>query len=259
MRCPCEKVFVLLVLAIVFSVSAENKDDQYSKEILPFLNKYCVECHGGKKVKGHVNFKAIGNMQQAYKNHDLWESVVDVMKEKDMPPEEEKQPDEKEKALFNAWYKKNFVEIEAKPADAKLRRLSTEEYRNSLRSLLGFDLKAAVSDTPETVMEHSLVIKMMPPDPPGESGFGNDTSKAPITATLWEKYNFLTNSAVSNLFSEKYRKYLEAYTGPIKGQLSESQARELISKFTIRAFKTMDCQESIEKSYARLKSDSNRV
>ena len=44
-----EIIIFLLTITFAFSTQAENHDDQYSKEIVPFLNKYCVECHGGKK------------------------------------------------------------------------------------------------------------------------------------------------------------------------------------------------------------------
>ena len=254
MRISCAFTVFFLSITFAFTTFAEEHDPQFTKEIKPFLTKYCVECHGGKKIKGHVNFKAISNMAQAYKKHELWADVLEVMKDKDMPPEDEPQPSQKEIKVLADWYQEKFVNIKAKPAPIKLRRLSTTEYRNSLKSLMGFDLSVSVVGTPETVQESSLVIKMLPPDPPGESGFGNDTAKAPLTSAIWEKYNFLTNSAVENLFSAKYRPQLEIYTGPIKGKLSLEHAKKLISRFTMKAFKTMDCKNSISQSIARVES-----
>jgi len=249
---------LLLTITFTFSAFAEEHATQFDKEIKPFLNKYCVECHGGKKIKGHVNFKAISNMAQAYKKHELWSDVLEVMKDKDMPPEDEPQPTQKEIAVLEKWYQEKFVNIKAKPAVAKLRRLSTTEYRNSLKSLMGFDLNVSVVGTPETVQESSLVLKMLPPDPPGESGFGNDTAKAPLTSAVWEKYNFLTNSAVENLFSAKYRPQLEVYTGPIKGKITLDQSKKLITRFTMRAFKTMDCKDAISQSISRIEASSKK-
>ena len=242
----------LLTITFAFTAQAENHDNQFDKEIRPFLKKYCIECHGGKKVKGHVNFNSIDTLGQAFKKYEVWEEALELMHDKEMPPEDEKQPTSEEVQMVKKWYTDTFLNITAKPGNARLQRMSTLEYRNSLKSLLGFDLELSFTGTDETVQESSLVIKMMPPDPPGESGFGNDTVRNPLTETLWEKYNFIANSAVDNLFSAKYRQSLEAYTGPIKEKLSESNVKKLISKFTTRAFKTTDCKDVIASSYSRI-------
>ena len=250
----------LLFFLLSFALFAEE-NDSFRTKVKPYLDKYCTSCHGGTidgevTIKGKVNFKAIGNMEQAYQKHALWEEVLDLVEHKEMPPEEEKlHPSVAETHVIKNWYTEKFVNIKAAPAKARLTRLSTEYYRNSLRSLLGFDLIVSVTDTPETVTENSLVLKLMPPDPPGESGFSNDTSQAPITSTLWEKYNFIANSAVEELFDPKNKVHLEKYTGPIKGNFTSTHAKKLIISFTYQAFKTRDCNEQIKMSFSRIKKD----
>jgi len=247
--------FVICFVSLVSVVRAETEGDTYSKQIKPFLEKYCVDCHGGKEINGHVNFLSIGSMSQAYKKHELWEKVLEMMQEKNMPPEDEKQPSEEEKKILADWYQEKFVNIKPRPANARLRRLSIAEYRNALRSLIGFDLSASVSETPETVQENSLVVKLLPPDPPGESGFSNDTAQSPMTTTHWEKYNFLTDTAVENLFSTKHQSQLESYTGPIEETLKFAQVEKLITKFTRRAFKSSECDEVIANILSRIETD----
>lgn len=245
-------VCLLLLASLPAKIYADNHDDPYLKEVRPILEKYCVKCHGDKKVKGHVNFVAIGDRKQAFKKYDLWAKALEAIENGDMPPEDEAQPADEEVNVLTDWYREMFVAIEPRPADAQLRRLSIAEYRNSLRSLLGFDLSVSVSGTPETVQENSLVVKMMPSDPPGESGFGNDTASSPLTSTHWEKYTFLTSSAVENLFSLERRPHLEAYTGSIHKRLTRKQVHVLIGKFTKHAFKTMNCEDAISQSLSRL-------
>jgi hypothetical protein len=253
---------VLIVFFLPAIVFAET--DEFQTKIKPYLDKYCTSCHGGTidgkvTIKGKVNFKAIGNMEQAYKKHALWEEVLDLVEHKEMPPEEEKlQPRKTETEVLKNWYSEKFINIKPAPAKAKLTRLSTEYYRNSLRSLLGFELTVSVTDTPETVTENSLVLKLMPPDPPGDSGFSNDTSRAPITTTLWEKYNFIANSAIEELFDPKNKVHLEKYTGPIKGNFNSSHAKKLIISFTSQAFKTRNCKDQIRMSFSRIKKDLNK-
>ena len=256
-----------LLLSSVIGLSAfAGNSDEYTKTIRPLLDKHCVSCHGGEKIKGHVNFKSITNMEQAYKKHHLWEDVIDLIEDGEMPPENKKEkgqpapppvarPSKKELAILKKWYSTKFVNIKPLPGKAKLTRLSTEYYRNSIRTLLGFELSVNIAGTPETVVENSLILKVLPPDPPGESSFSNDTSQAPITNTLWEKYNFIANSAVEELFSEKNRKNLEVYSGPITQEFTKKNAKNLITKFTQRAFKNADCGEHIKMSIQRIIKD----
>ena len=49
--------------------------------------------------------------------------------------------------------------------------------------------------------EQSLVLKLLPKDPPGASGFVNDTHGAPLSSVLWEQYAFLTEAALEKLFA----------------------------------------------------------
>ncbi|MCM8532085.1 MAG: DUF1588 domain-containing protein [Lentisphaeraceae bacterium] len=248
--------YTLILLSLFFTCSLSAEDqDQFTKTVKPLLEKYCIDCHGGKKIKGHLNLKSIGNMEQAIKKHQIWEDALELMIEKEMPPEDEKQPSTAEITVIKDWYTKNFINIKAKPAVAKLRRLSAEEYRNSIRTLLGFDLQIHISGTPETVVETSVILKMLPPDPPGESGFGNDTTKAPINETIWEKYGFISNTAIENLFAPENKKYLEVYTGKLGDKWSKNNVLKLITKFTQQAFKSKDCDEAIKKSISRIRSD----
>lgn len=250
--------FIICLILMVSLSSMAAEADSFSKKIKPFLEKYCIECHGGKKIKGHLNLKSIGNMEQAFKQHQVWSEVLELMHEKEMPPEDEKQPTAAEIKVIENWYIENFINIEARPADAKLRRLSAEEYRNSIRTLLGFDLQIHISGTPETVVETSVILKMLPPDPPGESGFGNDTAKAPINETIWEKYGFISNTAIENLFAVENKKHLEAYTGKLGPKWQQANVNNLITKFTQKAFKSKECSENIQKSLSRIKSDAKK-
>ena len=44
---------------------------------------------------------------------------------------------------------------------------------------------STIAEAEQTVVEKSLVRKLLPPDPPGASGFVNDTHGAPLSTTLW--------------------------------------------------------------------------
>jgi hypothetical protein len=161
----------------------------FEADIKPLVTKYCVKCHSGKKPKGEVDFATFATAEDARTRVDVWESAVELIVDESMPPEDAPQPTAAERATFKAWFRVRLVgSVEAHPGFFKPRRLSATEYRNTLRSLFGFDLEIAIIEAEQTVAEKSLVLKLLPLDPPGKSGFRNDTSGNPLTTVVWDQY-----------------------------------------------------------------------
>lgn len=218
---------------------------QFEKNILPILERSCLKCHGGKKVNGEVDFSKIKNQTDADSQYELWETVVEVINAGEMPPEESPQLKEKEKALLLKWHQEQLNSpVESVPGNFKPRRLSGPEYRNTLRSLFGFDLKVAVAKAQQTVAgEESLVLKLLPKDPPGASGFINDTHAASFSPVILEQYTFITDAAIEKLFAHKQRSQLQYLMDenlpddwrPEK--ISQNQARSLIKSFIPKALR----------------------
>ncbi len=236
--------FAIFLAACAFpafvAVRAEDATgDQFPSTIQPILARHCFKCHGGESVEGDVNFKQIQTSQQLDANFKLFEKAASLIAAGDMPPADEPQLTAADRRIFAAWYNRRFVEsVKAHPGFFKPRRLSAHEYRNTLHSLLGFPLEVAIREAEQTVAEKSLVMKLLPADPPGASGFKNDTSGNPLTSTLWNQQAYLAGNALAKLFSPSHRTHLEAYTGPIEGtHLSPAQAATMLRKFTTRAYR----------------------
>ncbi len=220
------------------SVSATGPT--FETDIKPLVAKYCVECHRGKKPKGEVDFGKFATVQDAEAEPDVWESAVELLGNNEMPPEDAtKQPTDEEREIVAAWYEDRLVRsVQARPGDFRPRRLSATEYRNTLRSLFGFDLEVGIIEAEQTVAEKSLVLKLLPLDPPGKSGFRNDTSGNPLTTVVWDQYAYLSDAALERLFSKGGRPYLEAFTGPVeKDGLTSGQARKLLQVFLPRVYR----------------------
>jgi len=193
---------ITIFLSLVTLSFAANASD-FESEVRPFLEKHCLACHGGEKTKGDVDFSIIHSMNDAEANPDLWEAVSLVIKDGEMPPEDEPQPDEKSASAFLNWIDNEFFgEIVSKPGVFQPRRLSGPEYRNTMRSLFGFDLEVDIIEAEQTVTERSLVLKLLPTDPPGASGFINDTRGARLSTNLWDQYSYLSDRALNRFFSE---------------------------------------------------------
>lgn len=216
----------LCLIAVGLCFSPMLAQAEFEREVLPFLEKYCVKCHGGEKTKGDVDLSKIKTMADADSHPDLWETVSFVLEDREMPPEDEAQPTEEEVAVFSKWYKNDYLgKIESKPGIFQPRRLSGPEYRNTMRSLFGFDLEVNVVEAEQTITEKSIVMKLLPTDPPGASGFVNDTRAARLSTTIWDQYSYLADFALEQFSSER--------TGPLNSETAE----KLVRNFVPRAFR----------------------
>lgn len=230
----------------------------FEGDVRPFLEKHCLKCHGGEETKGKVDLSAIKTMADAEAHTELWEAVSFVIEDREMPPEDEPQPRDDEFAVFTEWYEDQFLgAAEAKPSEFKPRRLSGPEYRNTMHSVFGFDLEVNIIEAEQTVTEKSLIMKLLPTDPPGESGFVNDTHGARLSTTIWSQYSYLAGSALEELFSPLRSSELEVLVGtPIKGELREAQIRSLLTHFSERVFRRPLSSDRIEASLERIQSES---
>ena len=189
----------------------------YQTSVQPLLKKHCFQCHGdGDEVHGGVNFQKIETEQQIKVAFKLWSDVLEVIDSGTMPPETEPRLTSTEIALYKAWYQRELVDtIQSLPDVLRPRRLSAHEYRQTLRTLFGFELEVSIVEAEQTIVEKSLVMKLLPVDPPGPSGFKNDTSANPLTTNVWEQYSFLIDDALAQWLSIEGRENLERITGPV--------------------------------------------
>ena len=250
-----------LGLVCVLAPNVTSAASPYESTVQPFLAEYCIDCHGGKKVKGKVDFTKIKTQQDLDAHFETWEAAIARLREGDMPPDAAKQPPAGELLEIYDWYTTRFVEtVEARPAVFKPRRLSAHEFRNTLRSLFGFDLEVAIIKAEQTLVEKSLVLKLLPEDPPGKSGFKNDTSGNPLTADIWSQYSYLIDTALVELFSAKRVKELEALAGPIdSGGFSRKNAETLIRSIVPRAHRRPVSEARLKTGVSHLGSGGNLI
>lgn len=215
---------------------APAADLEFRKDIQPLLQQYCVQCHGGDDVHGDVNFSNIQSDDEVTNAFELWEDVVGHLEAGSMPPEDEPQPSDIERQRVASWYRRFVDAVEVRPAVFRPRRLSVVEYRNSLKSVFGFDLEVAIIEAEQTVAQRSLVVKLLPVDPPGKSGFKNDTHANPLTTVVWDQYSYLIDVAIEQLFSESGRTQLAAlFDQTLSDSLTGEQATLLLQTIATRA------------------------
>lgn len=163
------RYFILFVLII----SSAQADEEFKK----IVGKYCLDCHGGKKTKGGVNFKGYEGIEHIYENHEVWKDAIMQVEEGEMPPEDDPQMSPDEKKYFLSKLTKVFDEAEkiefTDPGPAPLRRLTKKEYNNTIRDIFGIDLELG---------------KEFPSEGGGGEGFDNNAEVLTFSPLMFEKY-----------------------------------------------------------------------
>ena len=142
---------ILLTCAILASSAAASSDDaelsSFGAAVSPVVTKYCIGCHNAQKHKGQVNLEGFGDDASILGDLKTWQKVVDILDDGSMPPADQPQPDEQESAHLLAYLQsvvsKAGCSTNADPGRVTLRRLNRDEYNNTVRDLVGLDLKPA--------------------------------------------------------------------------------------------------------------------
>jgi mono/diheme cytochrome c family protein len=116
--------------------------------VKPFVAENCASCHGPRRQKGGLNLAAYDSLEALTNDADRWELVVRKLRDGDMPPEdEEPRPTPKQIAEVTGYVEREIAKADAArpidPGRVTTRRLNRTEYNNTVRDLLGVDLRPA--------------------------------------------------------------------------------------------------------------------
>ncbi|MDQ8185292.1 DUF1592 domain-containing protein [Pelagicoccus sp. SDUM812002] len=171
---PVAAAYVAWVTAIPFFAEAEDFFKEFSDEVQPVLDIYCYDCHGYGSDKGGVVLDEFDDAMEL-KDHGLWLRALKNLRSGLMPPSDELQPSEEERAEILDWIKAKVFEINPTnpdPGRQVLRRLNRVEYRNTIKDLLDYDFDTSAE---------------FPGDDTGH-GFDNLAEVLTISPMLLEKY-----------------------------------------------------------------------
>ena len=136
---------IVLTMLVSSLSAAEIPVDQpgYTKIVAPFFAKYCQKCHDSTKPEGEfaVDSQRLPNNFADPGTRSRWGEIVNVLNSHEMPPEKEKQPGSDEVAKLVDWITTQTVQAELvlRERSVVLRRLNNNEYRNTIRDLIGVD------------------------------------------------------------------------------------------------------------------------
>ncbi len=137
---------------LIFSATASEEDvdaklnalretakKRYKDEVAPFVATYCSRCHGEQKKKGGVSFEYAVKNPGSPTFRPLFNQAAKNVKDRNMPPEETKQPTDAQRQMFAEWVAGMKYLSPKNPGQFVIRRLSKLEYGNTLHDLFGVD------------------------------------------------------------------------------------------------------------------------
>lgn len=151
---------------------------RFADDVLPFVRSHCLSCHGTETQEGKLDLSGESSVAAVVKNHRVWDLVLERLEAEEMPPKKApQQPTQHARKLVSEWIK-DVRDHEARrhagdPGVVLARRLSNAEYDNTIRDLIGVDIRPT---------------REFPVDPANESGFDNSGESLTMSPALVKKY-----------------------------------------------------------------------
>ncbi|HZE97034.1 MAG TPA: DUF1592 domain-containing protein [Planctomycetota bacterium] len=211
--------FLALGLALP-ALSQQKSAPVLDPEARAFIDAYCIRCHGPEKTKAKLDVALV--LTAGFpKEPRFWRKIEERIRDGAMPPEDSPQPPAARKTAFLAWVKKTRAAAEASPlrdpGRTLSRRLTREEYNNTVRDLLGVTLRPA---------------DKFPADGGGGKGFDNNAETLFVPPLLLENYY----SAAGDLILAADAKHLCLVKADAE-KTPRLSARRIIGDFGAKAFR----------------------
>jgi hypothetical protein len=186
---PAMRIVLVLILAfcpfVGPSTSADDPGDvadaldvRFRESVRPFLETYCLRCHGADKPKGDMDLSVFASVEAVAKDLPRWALVLEQLEAGSMPPAKAvPRPGAEDREGVIAWLaavrKREATRNAGDPGPVPVRRLSNAEYDNTVRDLTGVDLRPT---------------REFPVDPANEAGFDNSAESLSMSPALVKKY-----------------------------------------------------------------------
>jgi hypothetical protein len=197
MRRLCLSILVAPI-AITTTVAAGSEplpaplDSRFSDTIRPFLQQYCVKCHGQEAPDGDLDLESYSSAAAAANDGVRWGVILEKLESGQMPPRKAKaRPGDNARREVIEWFSAARDEEARRnagdPGIVLARRLSNAEYDNTIRDLTGVDIRPA---------------REFPVDPANTAGFDNSGESLTMSPTLLNKYLQAAHEVASHVVLE---------------------------------------------------------
>ncbi len=161
-------------LALPAQSAAEGQTPAASPSAAFFV-EHCTKCHGEKKAKGDLRLDQLDADLTKAATFQRWQKILDQLQSGEMPPEDERRPDE---AKLAATIRTISAQLDGAAAKHRaegrvvLRRLNRVEYENTVRDLFSVD----------------VAVKEALPEDAVAQGFDNVGAALNVSPVLMERY-----------------------------------------------------------------------
>ena len=206
------------------SFAKEGKNEALFNEVLPLLEEYCYDCHGDGAQKGGLAMDELISLGNFEEHHETWDRVWKNAYNRNMPPANVDQPQDREISKILSWIEKESFQYnpgQIEPGHVVLRRLNRTEYENTIKDLFQVTIDAK---------------NYFPAD---DTGYGFDTIGEVLTLSplLMEKYMGMAEIVMEKILGpiDDQGENIRFITDDIKGGRKHGDLRVLPSQgsFTI--------------------------
>ena len=177
-------LFLLAVIGVANAAAPEAQltetalDARFSSTVRPFIQQYCIKCHGQADPESDLHLDAYTSMSEAAKDSGRWSTILEKLEAAKMPPKKAKRhPSPDSRSMVVQWFhdasEYQTLRNAGDPGVVPVRRLSNAEYDYTIRDLTGVDIRPA---------------KEFPVDPANTAGFDNSGESLVMSPSLLKKY-----------------------------------------------------------------------
>lgn len=156
-----------------------------------FLKTHCVKCHGVEKPKGDLRLDDLQPEFEQRATLAVWEHVLEKIETGEMPPKSKPRPPAQAVRAAADWIAGNVKLATAKLRETEgrvvLRRLNRNEYENTVRDLLGVEVK----------------LRELLPQDAAAAGFDNVGDALHTSSFLLAKYLEAAEEALNQAISNR--------------------------------------------------------
>jgi hypothetical protein len=203
----------------------------FNERIVPLLKAACFDCHSGGESEGGLDLGKLVHEQPLVVNRTHWVNVIQQLKVRSMPPADAEQPDEPDRRTMVAWLTNAIENFDystvAQPGNEQARRLTHDEYNNTIRDLTGIDIRPA---------------DRFPADLTATSGFENSANSLFLQPITLERYIGAAEAIAETAWpedpqTEQHRQVWQLLLGETPGLNSRDDVAAVLHQLAVRAYR----------------------
>lgn len=249
---PCAFVMTVLTSATFETLAAQVVQTAAATPEAPrleFFQQYCFQCHGANTQRAGLNLESLTTENPLVRNRETWEMVLEMLDLGRMPPVDADQPTDAERAGLHASLSRAIYEFDYSTLDdpgfEPMRRLTHEEYDNTVRDLFGVDINPT---------------DRFPAELSGSSGFVNSANTLFLEPSLMERYIAVAERIVEialppapEATSEVHERTrdLILVARPRDGTSEIEAAEQVLERFLTRAYRRLPSEAEVSQASAQ--------